>query len=36
MEHRIEAKIEACWGDIEGKLDQILVAMSATNNNNSS
>lgn len=36
MEHRIEAKIEACWGDIEGKLDRILAAMSATNNNNSS
>ena len=36
MEHQIEAIIEACWGAIEGKLDRILTAMSATNNNNSS
>ena len=36
MEHRIEAKMEACWGDIKGKLDRTLAAMSATNNNNSS
>lgn len=36
MEYQIEAKIEACWNDIKGKLDCILIVMGSVTSNNSS